>query len=224
MSDDSQSKQNVEKKEDVKLKIVKEKKTFLITIPNATQKLGLKAKQRMAVYSDDYSEKKMYAIPLMENQPDPTYECHIRKLNARGKYSLTLSIPPKIMNEFLLEEGDYLLVRTSVQDGFTFLVFKPDKPNSETRIFHNDDGTSTINKSSLNLDGSVDVNKPIFKETVPTGTANKMIKNIEAGGKNVPKIFEYSNIDLFVPDNYEGENFLTSDDIKKDAEHKKLKE
>ena len=224
MSDDSQSKQNVVEEEDVKLKIVKDKKTFSITIPNVTQKLGLKARQRMAVYSDDYSEKKIYAIPLMENQPDPTYECHIRQLNARGKYSLALSIPPSIMKEFLLNQGDNLIVRTCVQDGFTFLVFKPDRPHSETRIYHNKDGTSTVNKSSLNPDGSPDTDKPTFKETVPTKTANKMIKNMEAGGKNVPKIFEYLPIGLFVPEDYKGEKFLTSDDIKKDAEHKKLKE
>ena len=216
---------NSQKRLDTRAKISKLKHTFLITIPTvAVQHLGLKAKQRMAVYSDDYSEKKIYAIPLMENQPDPTYECSVRTLGASTKYSLTLSIPTKIMEYMELEQGDYLLVRNNTQDGFTFLVFKPDRPDSETRIYHNDDGTSTINKSSLNPDGSTDTNKPTFKETVPTKTANKMIKNMEAGGKNVPKIFEYRPIDLFVPEDYKGEKFLTSDDIKKDAEHKKLKE
>ena len=216
---------HAQKRLDIRAKISKLKHTFLITIPTvAVQHLGLKAKQRMAVYADDYSEKKIYAIPLMANQPDPPYECSVRTLAATSKYSLTLSIPTKIMNEFVLDTGDYLLIRSCTQNDFTFLVFKPDRPDSETRIYHNDDGTSTVNKVSLKPDGSPDTDKPTIKETIPTEDAEKLVENVETGRGNATDVFEYSNIELFVPDDYAGEHFMTSDDIKKDAEHKKFKE
>ncbi len=216
---------NSQKRPDARAKISKLKHTFLITIPtDKVQRLDLKAKQRMAVYSDDYSEKKIYAVPLGEDQPDPPYECSIRTLGTSTKYSLTLSIPTKIMKDMELEQGDYLLVRTGTEHGFKFLVFKPDRPDTETLIHHNEDGTSTVNKTSLKPDGTPDTSKAVVKETVQREVADKLVENIEAGGKNVAKIFEFSNIDLFVPDDYEGEKFLTSDDIKKDTEHKKLRE
>ena len=155
----------------IKVKIMKHKYVSTATVPsNFVRELNLRGGQKMAIYTayDAQDVKKIYAVPLGEDQPDPTYECDIRKLNKMGKYSLDLTIPPKIMKEMKLVSGDFILARAGSENGVHFITFKPDRPDSETRVYHNDDETSTVQKT-----GRINTDSPDIGETLPAYLTEK---------------------------------------------------
>ena len=151
----------------VKIKIVEKGDVFAITLPiNLVHELNLHAGQKMAIYTKhDTPNAKIYAVPIMENLPDLTYEYSVRKITAVGKYSHSLSIPQKLRRNLGLIRSDYIFVRISIENGVKCLVLTLDKLDREIMV-SNDYETTTVNKINLKPRNSVDVDGPVVKETV----------------------------------------------------------
>ena len=152
----------------VKIKIVEKGDVFAITLPiNLVHELNLHAGQKMAIYTKhDTPNAKIYAVPIMENLPDLTYEYSARKITAVGKYSHSMSIPQKLRRNLGLIRRDYIFIQIGIENGVKCLVLTPDKLDREVMVCHNDDKTTTVNKINLKPRNSVDVDEPVVKETV----------------------------------------------------------
>lgn len=208
-----------------RIKITKRKRTYEFVVPvDFARDLGLKTGQSMAMCVDDdpHVGNKICAVPLQEGKP-PLYECEIRVLRQTSKYGMSLTIPPNVMKEMELKQGDYLLIRIGNYKGLKFFMLKPDRPTKEILLQDNEDGTTTVNEYGIKPDGSMDTSKPVQKGIVPTELADKVAEQHKTDPESVPEdIFEFKMIRFSVPDNYAGERFLTKEDVQKDKDHKKI--
>ena len=217
---------NDKEEEDLTVKMFKIKHTISFNMPpEIIRRLNLTIGQTMNVYlmKGVDSFEKIYVIPIPKNTSYTMYGIS-RILTKNGKYSMALSIPAGIVKNLDLKEGELVPIRLGQHaDGTVLIVLRPDRPTKETIIQHNDDGTANVRMTHVQSDGSPDTDKPITKETISKKDADKLKKVLKENPESIPgDVFEYTNVDMSVPENYDGEEFLTDEDVQSDEDQEKI--
>ena len=212
--------------DDLTVKVFKIKHTMYFNMPpEITRRFNLTAGQTMSVYVtrgiDTFD--KICMIPTGKDQQESIHGIK-RTLMKAGKYSISMSIPSGIVKNLNLNEGEQIPIRLGQHaDGTTLIVLRPDRPTKETIIQHNDDGTANVRVTHVQSDGNPDTDKPITKETISKKDADKLKKVLKENPESIPgDVFEYTNVDMSVPENYDGEEFLTDEDVQSDEDQEKI--